>query len=904
MIRIIVSGKELSIEKGTSIHFELNNSIFSTTDIDGEYAYEFDVPAKENDAVFNCARFVYVNRKKRYDCQISIGSSSIGSGYLYIMKATKTKYSCAVTINVFPAGWSEQAIRDNNYGEDIIISDNSMYHRQNCLQFLKNTLEDQSIIKFPIFMDDTYYEDNNDFGFFGGNETYPIGHVYGYTPLSKFVNRLSFYLNGTEKVVTDRALLNDHQHSVHRGWSIFNDAQTVSEFDAANNTVERIERNQYSFAPAFRLNYLLEKAIENAGMKLKGNYLNDSDTRNILYQSLKSLDNNNTVYTDSSFSNLSCNESIATFDKGALNYGVNPVPIVLTTQTDNCISLYGSTPYGQFRPLYPGLYKFEIEISFNNTQLGLEVVNGANKYNVISISIAKKDNTLTSLFGISNNNTSLHPIYSDEAGHVDRDGVLMHKFGYYRGQQICARSCELSIDTSGNTATIKHQFSVTINQQDVGSNYRIILSKVKLADVEAWINQNPNEMDGTIYAGFGDPVYGYCQLGCDIHFDPTFSVDNIFTNRIHIADFMPAMTNADLLKTVRNLYGLTLFINGQTQEIEMSFIKDILKANAIDISQYELDDETIIDKYEDRYYVYHLKPLNSPPINEYRKLSSVIFTGQLPEAFFNINNIALVYNQNKYFTSKKTEDAVENWKYVWESCGGNDEKLIVGEKDDNNTNDTIEPDCSIPEMDFMIPWEFPQQTVTCGDGVTNTTHQLYSRPFNFPIISARCNSFLNDGDNNLSLILLKYQGAIEIPYHYEYVLGAGGNATVNFKNFLNAPRYYEFASPVSYSRVDQRLPGYDLTATGEYSIGENYIKPWIDFLSRYEKITKKFYLPVAKLMEVIELFRPQTGEPQNQKRFVFVDNTKYLPIKITFDVKQSNSNVLVEMELARERVDI
>ena len=167
MLTIEVNGTALHITKGTSLQMEVNSSVFSTDGIEGDIMFTFDVPAKSNDAVFRHARFVYVQRLKKYTCTVLAGGIEIARGDLYIQKATSTVYSCGLVINPWPTDYADRMLCDNDYGEDIVISRNASEHNAKWIEFLKSTLNPGSVIKFPLFLDTFFYgSGNNDFGWF------------------------------------------------------------------------------------------------------------------------------------------------------------------------------------------------------------------------------------------------------------------------------------------------------------------------------------------------------------------------------------------------------------------------------------------------------------------------------------------------------------------------------------------------------------------------------------------------------------------------------------------------------------------------------------------------------------------------------------------------------------------
>lgn len=167
MLTVNVDGRQLYIAKGSTLQMEMNNTAFSTEKIPGDIMFTFDVPAEENDIIFQHARFVYVRRCKKFTAQILIGGVEIAIGDLYLQKVTRTTYSCGLVINPFPADFAEAKLCENDYGDDIVICHHSSYQRNGFIAFLQNSLREDSVIKFPLFLDTDFYgSGNDDFGWY------------------------------------------------------------------------------------------------------------------------------------------------------------------------------------------------------------------------------------------------------------------------------------------------------------------------------------------------------------------------------------------------------------------------------------------------------------------------------------------------------------------------------------------------------------------------------------------------------------------------------------------------------------------------------------------------------------------------------------------------------------------
>ena len=359
------------------------------------------------------------------------------------------------------------------------------------------------------------------------------------------------------------------------------------------------------------------------------------------------------------------------------------------------------------------------------------------------------------------------------------------------------------------------------------------------------------------------------------------------------------MSNSELLQTLASMFGLAIYVDSVGRSMEFSFIKDIQDAQCLNLTSYYLSSETAINEKESKQYKSSLTPLSSSDFSDESLIDEVQHKEQLPDAEDHIGSAALVRDQNRYFVAEMEGDAYTNWKYVWKENGTNKEVLKVGDEDANSTED-ITPAAKIPSMGILKHCEPTVPFVCeCSNSVDQTL--IFSQCIRFPVIQGGCISFLNSSQNStLDLILMRYIGQYAIPYRFEFDFGENGKMTTAYVSaFSNGVRYYELMSPVCYGDDGERLPGNDLAATGEHSIGEVYVKPWLQLLGNYEKITYRFLLPPAKLLEVIRLFRPQDAAPETQVRWIFVENVRVLPIRMTFEIVEGKDQILTEIECAK-----
>ena len=901
MLDIIVNGQRIAIERGTSIQVEFNSSIFSTDGIEGDVAYSFDVPAASNDLIFESARFVYVQRRRKYACTILLAGTPIGNGNLYVTKATKDTYSCELAVNAFPDGWRDRKLRDNDYGDDIIISDNYADHRQNWIAFLQSTLSDDSIIKFPLFLDEDYYDDNEDFGYWKEQANDPIGEkANNGVAICKFVNRLAYCMvSGVPTVEAEPGTSVGPFSSVHQGWRVFNKLLLLGD--------NIVEYNQLSFAPAIKLAWLFEQVIANAGYAIKGNFIGSSEFGSIFYQSLHSMDGTlNEYYPDGSIS--------AELSSGPMpedEYTGNPVVQLSGDQRVNDMGFWDNSAKC-FVVLQPGVYNFTIDIRFRKDVEDYFRTDASTYGDCLRFNVREPDShegsNVTSQDGLGQYvcEPNEHSIFDEPIGAEGMSDTYGNKFRY-KGT------------SSGNNIYELHiSFSKTFTADDVGKRYDFVFQDATLMRIsgQSFVDateliltdrytRNPDRcVPGVIYP---ETKGSACEMEVYISGPSSFDV-NIYTDHLHWADHVPDKTNSELLNSLQNLYGLAFFIDSQSKEIEISFIKDTLRAKHIDLTRYVMNDETSISGWEVRRYVYELPPIESNDVADDDLLEDNEYMNTLPVAADNVGKKTYIRSLNEIFAAVRVEDAVTIWSYIWERFSGNTLTLPVGESDIGEEDTRITVGAQIPSkhFTFFIP-DKNTEYICDADYPYGIPYvpaiNSFEEQLHYPVISGKAISFLNDNKEGFALILLRYLGDEKLPPHMEYHPNLGSisllRRTLAVEDWYNGPHYYHHFSPVCYGNDNARVPGNDLTATGEHSIGEVYVKPWLQLLSNYEKITYRFLLPPAKLLEVIRLFRPQDAAPENQVRWIFVENVRVLPIRMTFEIVEGKDQILTEIECAK-----
>ena len=330
---------------------------------------------------------------------------------------------------------------------------------------------------------------------------------------------------------------------------------------------------------------------------------------------------------------------------------------------------------------------------------------------------------------------------------------------------------------------------------------------------------------------------------------------NIFAKEFTPAKFFPNVSNADFIKSVIKSLGIAFFEDNNTKQIELSFAKDILNAQSIDLTEYLIHDKSEVIIPEEKKYCFKFVPVeNDTDIDETLLLEDVSSEEDLPDPYVNIGKIVFVKDHNAFYQPEKVEDETLNYRLEWKICAGNNRLMTIGKGDKTETNDS----------EVKIPL------------ISNLAVDFYSRKQKlYCSIPFEIKSYINSEAEELKDIILMYYRGTE---HY------------NHRNSMQSI-YYEDMLPVKSGELS-------LATSGEKSWGTQYLKKWLDLYYRHRTITYTFRLPIYKLLEVIRLVRPQNVDTSRQTRSIIVNNVKSWPVKITFSIENSGDFVTTKIESA------
>ena len=827
MLTIEVNGNALHIKRGTSLQMEVNSSLFSTDGVEGDVMFTFDVPAQSNDTVFRHARFVYVQRLKKYACTVKAGGIEIARGDLYIQKATMTTYSCGLVINPWPAGFADRKLKENDYGDDVVISQNATEHNAKWLEFLKSTLNPDSVVKFPLFLDTAFYGNgNNDFGWF----------LTQYDNAPENASGIQASLNTNDNIGLDRCYVNRlffnsggdviEERPGNRGVRVFN-----------NRTADN--PNSFAFCPALQLTWLLGKVAANGGYRAEGGFLDSPDTAKIYSQSLRAMDGLLTQFDNEAGFSAGITPSVDYYHTMFAG-----MPHFMQPFTD----ANGNEQY-LFYPKADGTHHFHVVV---RTYLPANVIQNG------SVEVEENGGTVTKHYEealVFMMTDRLNNLWKATASNLygnwdDMDSLFGHWYQPYYVKTF--KSHQLSSFGYAGAGFYEITFDFTVNDMRANQMYMFAFAKCRGMMEEV--------------GGYGQQLVIKDFESVPITADATSysKVYNCFADRLRYGEHVPDMTNADFIGTLCKTFGLALFLDSTTRRAEFAFVRDILeKSKCLDLTAYAVDGETAIEKTDERKYVFKLEGVTTDENDSTKLLPPVPTADQLPDASANYGKVCFVENENRYRRAEREGDSIANWVFRWNPLGGADQTLEAGEGDE----ESITPTLKIPVMEITdAKSEHPE--------------------FVMRIEQAGCSPVFDTGNTDFPMVLETYLGSRQL------AIPQAGNP------------FIEVAQPTRYNRSGEPLDGVSLTTQGENSVGEHWVRPWLDFLAGYEKVKYRFVLPLSEFLNLWRLLKPQEARAENQTRWLLVAGVKSLPIKITFQFTEGAQSVIAEVEAAKMRMSL
>lgn len=340
---------------------------------------------------------------------------------------------------------------------------------------------------------------------------------------------------------------------------------------------------------------------------------------------------------------------------------------------------------------------------------------------------------------------------------------------------------------------------------------------------------------------------------------------NLYASSYRINQMLPDLSNSEFLTKVRNTLGLSIFLDATTKTVELGFVKDLELAKSENLDNFVLGRETEMDFETTEGYGYTLKSDVDNDTEEFERTvpEAVNDYRSLPPARSNHNKICRIDSFGAWFLSKRIGDDTVIWRWIFDYLNLDTTPLFaagsIPEKMLETANTTRQTDIVVPS------------NVETYDRYHKVKEFAGMIPdVDFEVEGSYVNSNKEVSDR---IDLVYYQGFSDVR--------------------LDDNTQCVYANMVSHSRH------FSLRATGDRSLGELYIRKWLDYLCSSRVITHKFMLPLNKVLEVMRLLRPQAMPPEEQTRFIMVNNVRILPKKISIQIDNSSDLYLCEIQGVR-----
>lgn len=879
MIEIIVGGEQLYIPENTAITLEQNAAWANLDEIGGDIVWTFTVPARANERVLEQAGYIIVSRHKRYDAEVRFDGVPIARGELYVQQAqNEEELNCGMTLNTFALGWGEKKLKDNEYNEVVTIGTSADTYQAEWLAFLKGTLAADSLYKFFLFIDQEFMGDNPDYGWYRGALSHLTSNTSATNQMAKYVNRL--LVDGDGEII-------NRPDSDGLGARIFNSAELV----AADAKV-----NGYHWAPAIRLDHLVRKVLESCGMGVQGNFLNNSFIKKLYSQSMNAMDGNILQYPVVQNIELSGAVTGGDVEPGVIN---NTIPLKV-----------GNTGCPEFS-IDNGFVADGMTITFKMMLPVLGLASGAidgeaweySHYDEALFLVFRQDNSGRLPRYRANLNAAQatgDPVYIygdmiDSAtfertiGSLDDGAYLMAGDETVDGGRLFMRPgsafmvqmsrTEKYNPSYGNIHSEYYQGTAAVNGSmatGLTSGHRfyaqLVKCKVKTFSTTPFLYRmqtsdgdffevHPNydtsiieELTDYVVIDFAD--YNYC--------DTTL---NVFAKALDLRQHVPNLSNGEFLKELCKFFGLTMYAGGFQRRVQLSFFKDVFSAGSLAIDEYVVGMTKLT--YETHNYSVKVQPvLGVMEVNPQKDAGVCLDRAELPFPQTKKGKFAFVRNENRWRKSENREEdeesATNSTVYNWIPDKGNSFALSVG--DAEKKEEEVKSAIRVPNMRWTD---------------TKATAKYLNE-----VPQSGCSAMMQDEyTGEFDMILQQYRGRRLVQ------LQKTGEVTEGYIEDAN-PTWYNADGGVDTDALN-------LTATGEQSVGEMWLKPYYGFLATKEDFEFVLRVPARVFLDLYALLQPQDKPESEQVRWVSFRSQRYLPSRISYQFGKAGT-VVVTVTCSRE----
>lgn len=890
MITIKVGGQPLYIPKDTTLVLEQHNNSFDIDNITSDIIWTFDIPAKPNAASLDFAHFINISNFKRYQCEISFNGIVISNGFLFIQNVTNEEsISCGVILDGLNEEFGNRLLKENDYGPDVQISPLTAtleQHRQNWYNFLTGSLDANSIYKFFLFCCEKFYKQNKDYGYHQ-NKWSTLDASHDETLWGKFINRLFTWKSPQTQM---QEIVYNSADNNETGLKLFNTIGNVSD-----------KLNGYAFSPALRLDWLVRNVFANAGYRVSGDFIIEDHIKQLYIQSMNAMDGDLMQFGLDEFlyltggatgaNNVKTTHSLdvgikeVSYEGFKLGNTVTTFNFRLKADVDSLVTGTALTPDSSA----PWTYQDEVFMLLVRSRAQAErgvrpIYRCCKNSNAVIKDYVFGDRLVTA----GDWPQQLVVYDNNEIEYIDYFGVLttgpaINVLDNLYGVQLTPSTGntgasypdpEQAVDILGDYQ------AAAMQELDRNQDYIVELVKYRIKTVEHGVwdgdwDHVTAEMRWPYNRGGGYKTmlvriqrYGeleemeFVNTIAKTDLANTNTMMNVFDTVLRWKQHVPNVTNGDFIKKICRFFGVSLYVNPYHKEVQLSFMNNIFKAGAIDITPYITASERMA--YEPKQYHIQAETVlgTSQPAEDFM-LPDVVKHADLDTARTKRRMHVFVKNENAYNVATKDE---KTNKFVWETNAGNDHELVIG--NDGDEQEEVTADIAVPNM---------------------KTIDIYAREKYLCDIESEGNSKLIDDDYTGDFDMILQQ------YHGRRYINITGNDYGSF--------YIEDANPTCYDQNGNANDNYlTLAATGKNSVGEKWLRKSYEFQAARENYRFTAELPVDVFWQLYNMQMPQTATGDDEKRWIVVQHRRYIPMKVSYEFSYKDK-VKATIECARRHYD-
>jgi hypothetical protein len=317
---------------------------------------------------------------------------------------------------------------------------------------------------------------------------------------------------------------------------------------------------------------------------------------------------------------------------------------------------------------------------------------------------------------------------------------------------------------------------------------------------------------------------------------------NQYSNKLNIAKHLPPVSYSTFINSLKNAFGLGVFFDFVTRNVEFSFITDIINSPfVLDLSDKVLQGNKELELPDHKGYKLNISyNKDTYPFETYEFIGEFPTWDDLPVPNAP-NKTAIDKSSNTVVIFKRNADEDV---FSWHFYSDNIYKVVVGEGKEEIISD------------------FNTLPLHLGNNLlTAQTKDLGTSP---------C---FDTGDNEFPFTLLFYRGMQKDAKNDDYPM----------------------ASSVNYSLSGALIGDYQTKMNGDNGLYNKFLKPWYDFLETSEEFKRSFLCSSVDFFNIASLFLPQKVNPVRKIRF---ESMNCIPKKATF-VFSSSGIITTEMILLK-----